>query len=75
MPADFVAAFQNNRVDAPPNTVLTVEMEQKVALDEAGRAVGSPTFTVLAVKNVTPPPRLEEQIDWVTPSDRYPPQF
>jgi hypothetical protein len=75
MPLEFVKAFQSNHVDAPPNTILTVEMEQKVALDEAGRAVGSPTFTVLSVRNVTPPVKPAEQLDWVSPKGRYPSDF
>lgn len=75
MPPDFVRAFQSNRVAAPPNTILTVEMEQRVTLDETGKAVGSPAFTVIAVKGVTPPPMPTEQLDWVTPRDRYAGQF
>lgn len=74
MPPDFVHAFQHNEVDAPPNTLLDVQMEQRVALDDAGKAVGSPTYTVVQIHNLTPPPRPEKQTDWIAglPDRPYP---
>ncbi|WP_332657317.1 hypothetical protein [Brevundimonas sp.] len=71
MPPDFVKAFQTNEQDVPPNTLLDVQMEQRVALDEAGKAVGSPNYTVVAVHDLTLPPRPTKQVDWV--SDLGPP--
>lgn len=72
MPPEFVKAFQSNRIDAPPNTILTVKMEQRVALDDGGRAVGSPAFTVLAVERLLPPLKPETQLDWVSPTEEDP---
>lgn len=66
MPADFVHAFQHNEIEAPPNTLLDVQMEQRIALDEAGKAVGAPSFTVVEVHGLTLPPRPTKQADWVS---------
>lgn len=65
MPGEFVHAFQHNELDAPPNTLLDVQMEQRVALDETGKAVGAPTYTVVEVHGLTLPPRPTKQSDWV----------
>ncbi len=49
MPPDWVEQFQSNDVFAPPHTILDVEMEQRVALDEKGVARGlSRLHSVLA---------------------------
>lgn len=66
MPPDFVQAFQHNEIDAPPNTLLDVQMEQRVALDETGKAVGAPTYTVVQIHHLTLPPRPAKQSDWVS---------
>jgi len=65
MEPNFVRGFQNNEIEAPPNTVLDVEMEQKIALDEHGKAVGSPSYTVIAIYGLTLPPRPSHQTDWI----------
>lgn len=52
----WVAEFQANRVSAPPNTVLNVSMTETVRLDDAGMAVGKPTYSVSKVHRVTLPP-------------------
>jgi len=54
--AAWVAAFQQNRVNAPPNTVLEVSMTETVRLDENGLALGRPRYVVSDVHSVTPPP-------------------
>jgi hypothetical protein len=63
MPADWVEQFQANDVSAPPNTILEVEMEQRVGLDEKGVAIGSPTFAVLRIFNVQLPEKALKQGD------------
>ena len=73
MPPAFVHAFQTNELDAPPNTLLDVQMEQRIALDDVGRAVGAPAFTVLAVHDLTLPPRPTKQSDWVSELGSSPP--
>lgn len=65
MPADFVHGFQHNEIDAPPNTLLDVQMELRVALDETGKAVGAPSYTVVEVHGLTLPPRPVQQSDWL----------
>ena len=72
MPAGFVRAFQHNELDAPPNTLLDVQMEQRVALDEAGKAVGAPAYTVVEVHDLTLPPKPVKQSDWVSEIGRAP---
>lgn len=74
MPQDFVHAFQHNELDAPPNTLLDVQMEQRVALDEMGKAVGAPAYTVLEVHGLTLPPRPTKQSDWVKDIATTPPE-
>lgn len=56
MPAAWVSDFQNNRVEAPPNTVLEVTMTETVRLDERGAAVGPANYVVTSVRAITPPP-------------------
>lgn len=55
MPTDFVLAVERNQIDAPCNALIDVQMEQRVALDETGKAVGAPTYTVLQVHMLTLP--------------------
>lgn len=52
----WVEDFQQNRVSAPPNTVLDVSMTEMVKLDAQGLAVGKPTYVVQKVHAATPPP-------------------
>lgn len=52
----WVAAFQSNRVSAPPNSVLEVTMTETVRLDDGGQAVSSPTYVVTTVHSVKIPP-------------------
>ncbi|OYX55766.1 MAG: hypothetical protein B7Y86_12510 [Brevundimonas subvibrioides] len=66
MPPDFVQAFQHNEIDVPPNTSLKVQMEQRVSLDDSGKAAGAPRFTVLEVVSLTLPPKPTKQGDWVS---------
>lgn len=54
--ADWVASFQANKVDAPPNTVLDVSMTETVRLNDRGEAVGRALYTVHEVHKATPPP-------------------
>lgn len=53
--ASWVEDFQENRVSAPPNTVLEVSMTETVKLDEQGLAIGKPTYVVTEVHTATPP--------------------
>jgi hypothetical protein len=55
--AAWVEAFQSNKVDAPPNTVLNVSMAETVRLDDNGQALGKPTYVVSKIHGVTPPPQ------------------
>lgn len=57
---EWLEAFQNNRVYAPPNFRLKVTMEERWPVDETGMAVGKPTYRVLKVHHIVPPP---EQLD------------
>lgn len=55
--ADWVSLFQENKVSAPPNSILDVSMVETVQLDAQGLAVGKPNYRVTEVRNVTPPPK------------------
>lgn len=55
--ADWVIEFQENRVSAPPNSVLDVSMIETAQLDAQGLIVGKPSYSVLEVHRVTPPPK------------------
>lgn len=55
--ADWVSNFQANRVDAPPNSILDVTMIETVQLDEHGMSIGKPSYRILEVHSVRPPPR------------------
>jgi hypothetical protein len=55
--ADWVSQFQDNKVSAPPNSILDVSMSETAQLDAQGLIVGKPSYRVLDVHSVTPPPR------------------
>ena len=52
----WVADFQDNKIDAPPNSILDVSMVETAQLDAQGLIVGKPSYRVLEVRSVTPPP-------------------
>lgn len=54
---EWVGAFQSNKVEAPPNTVLMVTMTETARLDQIGMPVGKPSYVVSEVHHVMPPPR------------------
>jgi hypothetical protein len=60
--ASWVQDFQENRISAPPNTVLEVSMTETVKLDEQGLAIGKAVYVVTEVHSVTPPPQ-QSQLD------------
>ena len=53
--AKWVADFQCNRIEAPPNTVLEVTMTETVRLNAQGMAMSKPAYVVHEVHSVTPP--------------------
>lgn len=53
--AEWVAAFQANKVDAPPNSVLDVSMLETAQLDAQGLIVGKAAYRVTDVHSVTRP--------------------
>lgn len=55
--AEWVSDFQENRVEAPPNSVLDVTMIEIAQLDTDGKVVGKPSYKVQEVHGVTPPPQ------------------
>jgi hypothetical protein len=55
--AEWVTQFQDNKVSAPPNSTLDVSMNETVQLDAQGLIVGKPSYRVLEVHSVNPPPR------------------
>lgn len=55
--AEWVIEFQDNKVSAPPNSILDVSMLETAQLDEQGLIVGKASYSVHAVHKVTPPPR------------------
>lgn len=57
---EWLDAFQNNRVYAPPNFRLRVTLEERWSVDESGIAVGRPSFRILKVHEIVPP---KEQLD------------
>lgn len=54
--AEWVTEFQENRVDAPPNSILDVTMIETAQLDKDGLIVGKPSYKVQEVRGVKPPP-------------------
>ena len=54
--AEWVADFQANKVDAPPNSILDVSMIETARLDAQGLIVGKASYRVQEVHSVTPPP-------------------
>lgn len=55
--AEWVADFQANKVDAPPNSILDVTMLETAQLDSQGFMVGRATYRVHEVHSVTQPPQ------------------
>jgi hypothetical protein len=55
--ADWVKDFQENKVSAPPHTILIVTMTEEVKLDDKGNAVGKASYAVHEVHGVMPPPK------------------
>ncbi len=55
--SDWVADFQANKVNAPPNSILDVSMVETAQLDAQGAIIGKPSYRVLGVHSVTPPPQ------------------
>lgn len=55
--AEWVADFQANKVDAPPNSILDVSMIETAQLDAQGMIVGRANYRVQEVHSVTPPPQ------------------
>lgn len=55
--ARWVEDFQNNKVSAPPNTVLDVSMTESIKLDAQGLAIGKASYVLRKVHSVTPPPQ------------------
>ncbi len=54
--AEWVKDFQDNKIDAPPNSILEVTMLETAKLDSQGLIVGKQSYRVLAVHSVTRPP-------------------
>lgn len=54
--AEWVADFQANKVEAPPNSILDVSMIETAQLDAQGLIVGKASYRVQEVHSVTPPP-------------------
>ena len=54
--AEWVGAFQENRVAAPPNSILDVSMIETAQLDDQGLIIGKASYQVQEVHSVTPPP-------------------
>lgn len=55
--AEWVIDFQENKIDAPPNTILDVTMIQTVRLDDEGMAIGKASYRVTEVHSAKPPPK------------------
>jgi hypothetical protein len=55
--AEWVKDFQENRISAPPNSVLEVTMTETVKLDDRGEAMGKRHYAVQDVHSVSPPPQ------------------
>ncbi len=54
--ADWLTLFQQARVHVPPGSSLVVDLEERVQIDDSGEQVGTPTYTILKVHGVVPPP-------------------
>lgn len=53
---EWLEKFQKNEVDAPPNSSLIVDLEQKVIVNDRGEAIEDPTYRVIKVHGVVLPP-------------------
>ena len=56
---EWLDKFQNNKIPAPPNSSLDVDLEQTVIVNERGEALEDPTYKVLKVHDVTLPEHQE----------------
>ena len=65
--AEWVSAFQENKVAAPPNSILDVSMVETAQLDAQGLIVGKAAYQVQEIHKVTPPPRQIGLFDDDTP--------
>lgn len=54
--AEWVSAFQDNKIDAPPNSILEVTMLETAQLDAQGMIVGKASYRVTEVHKVSRPP-------------------
>lgn len=61
--ADWVLSFQENKVNAPPNSILDVSMIETAQLDGQGLIVGKAAYRVLEVHSVTQPPKQSGLFD------------
>lgn len=62
--ADWVLSFQENKINAPPNSILDVSMIETAQLDNQGLIVGKPAYKVLAGHSVTQPPQQSGLFDF-----------
>ena len=67
--ADWVDRFQRNKISAPPNSILDVSMVETAQLDAQGMILGKPSYQVLDVHSVTPPPSQIGLFDDGPPDD------
>ena len=63
--ADWVLSFQENKINAPPNSILDVSMIETAQLDGQGLIVGKAAYRVLEVHNVTQPPQQSGLFDQI----------
>lgn len=59
----WVADFQANKIDAPPNSILDVSMLETAQLDAQGLIVGKASYRVTMVHGVTRPPSQMTMFD------------
>lgn len=52
--------FQSNKISAPPNSSLFVDLEQRVIVNERGEALDDPIYRVLKVHRVELPQQQED---------------
>lgn len=67
---EWVRGFQENEIAAPPHSILDVDGEVRVVVDERGEAIGKPTYVIKQVHSVTLPAKVAQQIDWVEEQGR-----
>jgi hypothetical protein len=52
----WLANFQSNKISAPPGSSLDVDLEETYITNELGELIGDPTYKILHVYAVMPPP-------------------